>query len=270
MDIGRLRNIFIQIINNVKESDEKNIELLVQFIHDNDVEPINILNEEDFDVLIFALESRASEKVIEYVLRYIDYGTYNYTFFITDNYRNYDPKFHQYYNVDYLVPLFSAIRNEYFEIADILIKQLEADINYLAGEYEDGNDDNIVIYLFSYFDEMKLSSLNYILKHEFYRRGFPIDLINYMLLNKSNYPLLESIFKHYIYDNSFILKLLSIYQYRTSLSSAQFTQLFQEEKAKIKINDISYANAIKNENFKGLGMLLKYDSYDSDPDDVFF
>jgi len=36
MDIDRLKNIFIQIINNVKESDEKNIDSLLLI-------PLNIL-----------------------------------------------------------------------------------------------------------------------------------------------------------------------------------------------------------------------------------
>ena len=255
--LERHRNFVINVIDNIKASDKENIETLDNYLKNNNFH-LNDLNDEIFDILIYAIDSRASQEVIKFVIEHCPYINYNYDFYVTDEYRDFDRKYN-YFDADCLVPLFCAVRNEYFEIADILIKRKKADINYVT---EDG--ENIVSVLYFGYYGISNSSIKYILKRGFYIRGFPIELINHMMFNESNNDLVELVLKKYIFDNMFILNMLSIYKHKTPLTNKQIDTIIRNEKSKIKIEDVTYSNAIRTRNVKILESLLKYDSDTSD------
>lgn len=257
-NIEERRNYIISILNNVKATESENVETLSNYLKINKF-CLNDINDEDFDILIYSIEMNISPELIKFIINNGQYETFNYTFDITDKYVEYDTKYLEYYDdVEYLVPLFSAIRSHNFEIADLLIKSKKADINYLAYE------ENIVAYLYNYFHINK-TIIKYILRNGLYMRGFPIGLINCLMYKSNKEDLLRFIFENYIYDDIFILKLLTLHKQRVPLSDSQIDNIIMNEKAKIKINDDTYQCAIETQNIESVITILKYDS---DPSDI--
>jgi len=250
------RNFFIQILNNIKASDKDNIKAIENYLEKNNF-TLEELNDSNFDVLIYTLESRASNEVKKYIINRSQYKTYNYKFQINKKYADYDKKFKrsELKFVKYLVPLFCAIKNEDFELADLLMKKKKADINYVAKKGE-----NVVIYMYNNNFEIKKSIFKFVFNKGFYVRGFPIKLIDNLIVDSQNNNDISSIFKKYIFDDMFITRILNIYKQKTPLSNEQIDNLIREEKSKIKINDKTYTSALQEKNIKGLTLLLKYDS----------
>ncbi|KAL6631937.1 ankyrin [Neocallimastix sp. 'constans'] len=219
--IEKHRNFIVDLLKEVDEEEIHNLITLKSYIKNNNVD-LKSLNNKDFDIVIFSIESNAATEIIKFIIEQF--------------------------------PLFSAIKKENFEIADLLI-QYNADINYLANDKQ-----NVAVYLYDCYHCIYKPELKYILKKGFFVNGFTTNLINDIILDGYNFNLLKSIFNFRIFDEAFVLNLLSIYKNKFKLSKKQLNSLIRKEKSKIKIEDSMYENVLRCEHYESLVLLLKYDS----------
>ncbi|ORX45980.1 hypothetical protein BCR36DRAFT_219189, partial [Piromyces finnis] len=157
-------------------------------------------------------------------------------------------------------PLFSALASNKFKIADFLLKR-EADINYKinGGEYKDVDIINYLYFISGFKDFLNTNNLKYILNNGFNIRQVTTDLINKMVNRNYSDGLLEIILKHFIYDDTFIIRLLSVYKNRVALTTEQIQNIITDEKRKINIDESVYENADEHENYDAINMILDYD-----------
>jgi len=226
---------------------------LESFIRNNGNFSLDIINDKHFDIVIYAFNSRASEALIKAVIQHTHYKTYNYAF-MTNEYSDPD-------RVYYYVPLYTAVQREYYEVADYLLKRKKADINYKS-KYKDG--DNIIKYLYKNFHINK-KQMKFILKREFNVKRLSIELINNMIHEEDNNDLIKLLFKHFIFDNSFIIEMLIICREHIPKSDEELDKYIRDEKSKIKINKETYMNAMTSNNYD---VILTLMNYDSDPKEV--
>jgi len=90
--------------------------------HGFDVKEVKELNSKDFDILLCALQNKASLEFVQFILQEVEYKTMDY-FIETE-------KLHQFLE---RTPLYYALAYQNFEVADVLIEN-KAKVNY------DGND----------------------------------------------------------------------------------------------------------------------------------
>ena len=212
---------------------------------------INIFNYENFDLLIYAIEQFASVEIIEYIIQSGQYKTLNYSYYdynTRGEFHNNSLDHEMYYGV-FKVPLFSAIATMNFKVANLLIKY-KADINYIINNFyiiknnfkKEFYFGDIISYL-NTVNSLNKENLKFILN-----QGFDVNIINTYLLNElvnnsiNPTPLLDTIFKHYIYCKDFILILLNIYKNRESLSRIQLLKMLSLENNKITVNNIPIRN----------------------------
>ncbi|KAL6631669.1 ankyrin repeat-containing domain protein [Neocallimastix sp. 'constans'] len=221
IDKDEIRNKFIEII----KSD--NINELRKYIKRNDIN-IKNLNNGYFDILITAIENKASIQMIEFIISIGKYKTLNYIIGERGSF------IHK-------TPLSSAIERNEFDVADYLI-EYEADINFIS------------------YDIIHNIVNNKNSKYLLYR-GIHIDntLIIHLIEENKNY-FLKQIFNYYIYNTDFILTLLSFQKSRIPVSDKQFQNKITKEKEKIKVNELFYKTAIKNNNFEAINILFNNDS----------
>lgn len=222
-------------------------EKISEIILKNDIEELNNYmnihdlhfkeyNTFDFDFLIFAIENKVSFEIINFILTETNYKTLNYIVKINNRNESISKqKYYHEFNSSYRIPLFSAIHNNNFPVADLLMK-MGADINY-------GRD--IVIYLYEecVYDNSKFYSID----NEW--------AINY---NNLKYVLTHGYSsKDPTYTDNIIKKLISS-------SSDAFLELYLEfssynEKSKINIKEEYYEEVFKYNNINGLYFLYYYD-----------
>ena len=159
-------------------------------------------------------------------------------------------------NINY-VPLFSAIANNNFIIADKLIKN-GANINY----YSNLNK-RFIIYDIYNKNKLNEKNLKYILNKNIYKNICENLMDN--LIKKNSFNLLEIILKHYKYTNSFILKCLNFYKNQVKITRNKFKNIIILEKEKIWIEEDFYKR-INSSNEKVLPRLLF--EYESCSDEV--
>jgi len=245
------RNFFINLIRNIEDDEEERFIQFKKYIEDRKVK-LEELNNKEFDILIFAIDCKVSNNLLKYIIEHCSFKTYNYTFKITESYKklflNYPHE-----RTPYKVPLFSAIKKDYFEVADLLIKN-NADINFMPEK-----NVTIVNYLYDNYSCIYSSQLKYLFKRGFYVKGFTSSLINKIVSSGWNNFLLSAIFDYFIFDDTYVLKLLSIYKNKLKLSNDEIDKLINDEKHKIRINETTYELAVKNKNFIAIITLLKYD-----------
>jgi len=213
------RDNVIEKLNNIVE--------LEKYIRKKKID-LNELNDKDFDILIYAIEHSNSVPLIQFILNEVKYKSLNYSFYDTGKYKSFFVSVID-HNIDYKgfkIPLFSAIALNKFRIADILIKN-QADINYRinGGEYHDVDIINYLYYMSSFSDFLNCKNLKYILFNGFNIRNLSTDLINKMVNRNYSDGLLEILLKHCIYDNNFIINLLSLYSNKVAMSNKQFNNL---------------------------------------------
>jgi len=229
---------------------------------------LNELNDKDFDILIYAIEHSSSVPLINFILNETTYDSLNYSFFDTGKYKSFfvsvidnhiDSK-------GFKVPLFSAIASNKFRIADVLLKN-HANINYRIngeGKYHNVDIINYLYYMSSFSDILNKKNLKYILHNGFNIRNISTDLINKMVNRNYSDGLLEILLKHCIYDNQFIIHLLTLYHHRVTMSNEQLQNLITEEKSKIAVDESVYDNADRHENYDAICMILDYDGRDQE------
>eukprot|EP00833_Pecoramyces_ruminatium_P007235 jgi/Orpsp1_1/1181267/evm.model.c7180000076523.1 len=219
-----IRVKLIEIIKN------NNIIELEQYIRGNDIQ-IKTLNNGFFDILITAIENEVSIQMIEFIISNGKYRTMN--FIIGGN--------HDFINK---TPLSSAIERCNFKIANYLM-EYGADINYISYDILKNIVNN--------------KNSKYILN-----KGICINevLIKHLIKDKKNF-FLEQILEYHIYNNDFILKLVSFYKINASLSDNQLLEEILNEKEKFKFNESFYKIAVKNSNFDAINILYNNDFRDN-------
>lgn len=231
-----IRNYVLYLItNNNKRKIEK-------FLKKKKVTLKQLINLKDMDILIFSIENNASPKMIEYIVK--EYNDLNYTF---------DFKL-----MGMKSPLYSALMNNNFKVADILLKN-EANINYNIDKYVD-----ILLYLDSNH-LLNKANLRYLLSHNF----DVVDTGAYLINNFSE-DLLKIFFKYCFYDNYFILKLIRYSRNEIPVSSDKLGEMISNQNSRLNFLEDAYVRAIEKENFKVLKYLIKYDTFelfDNDQDD---
>jgi len=232
---------------------------LKKYIKENNVN-LKKLNNEDFDVLIFAIENSNSFELINFILNLCQYKTLNYIFIKKEKIKKYKVQ-HSNEFLCYKVPIFLALSKTNLKVANVLLKE-KANINFTIKNF-DGIDINVIQYLCK-TNSLNSINLNYILRNCFSLNHISNDLIN-TLVNyqfKNNLFLLETIFKHFIFDNSFILKCLYFSKIKRPLSTIQLKEMVFKEETKILYNDTVYYNAIHEGNYEALKLLFNFDGSD--------
>ncbi|OUM67081.1 hypothetical protein PIROE2DRAFT_58981 [Piromyces sp. E2] len=232
---------------------------LKKYIRDNNIslkEFNRELHKEKIDILIHAIENDASYEMINFLIKHCKYETLNYTF--NDNKENYGhyETFHGTFGgySDYKTPLFSAVIKNNFKIANLLIEN-KADINYFT------HFENIVDFMYN-LNLLNNKNLRYILNKGVHAEYFLIHM--QLFINDFKNDFLEIIFKHYIFDNNFILNFLNLSNVQKPLSNQQLQHIIRKEKNKLYIHEFAYKNAIENENFDAIMILLDNDGSELD------
>ncbi|ORX87447.1 ankyrin [Anaeromyces robustus] len=225
------RNNILKIIN------KNNISLLRKYVTENNISLISF-NNENFDILIYSIEKKASIEIIKFIINQCKYETFNY--YVTENDKD-------------KVPLYSAIAKNNFIIADFLIKK-NADINYFTP--------NIIIYLYNTFS-LNPKNLNYILNNGF-NKEYINEEIFLAMIEKKKASFLNIIFKHYIFNEDFILNLLKIYKNKEPLTKKQFNDLITNERNKLIITEEMYQHAVELNRNEIIKILFNNDSSEQD------
>ncbi|ORX86226.1 hypothetical protein BCR32DRAFT_325101 [Anaeromyces robustus] len=209
------------------------------YIYKHDLS-LNDLNTDHYDLLIWAIENNISQEIIDIILLY--YPSLNYYIFDIEEGDEVEKS-----------PLSSAIAEDNFKLADILIKN-KADINYKLFL-------NDIIKNLTVNKLLDDKNLRYILSN-----GFSLTYINNESsfiedLIKASYPsyFIEIVFKFYIFDINFILNFLHYSKNKKGISTVQFNNIIKQEKCKIHIKDKWYSTAIKYGAFDAIDIFIEYD-----------
>ncbi|KAG4094576.1 ankyrin [Neocallimastix lanati (nom. inval.)] len=244
---------------NTNEEIQKELKLILKnnnktelenYIIERDI-TIKVLCSDTFDLLIYSIENGASLEIIQFITRQEQYEELNFTIHENGKDKN---------------PLFSAVLKNKFTLADMLLKN-GADINYCINNKDDGD---IINYLNTY-GSLNNKNLKYILNHG-YDTYFLFTNINSCLI--SNFirsfknKFLDIIFKHYIFDNTFIINLLKWYKNCTPFTPFQFQTIITNEKNKLKIRENTYesyySDASKEENYEAIKIIFENDGSEHD------
>jgi len=181
---------------------------LKQFVRDYTLQ-LSDINNNKFDILVYAIENDASYPLVEWIILNCHYKTLN---FIIKNVKE-DKK---------SIPLLAALKQNKFKIANLLI-HYGADLQYIPP--------------FLLAPILNNKNLKYV-----YMKDLPITvtLINQIVKRgkrNNNHDLLQQVFHYYFLDNTFILKLLSLYKNRIPIFNTQLNHLLTKEQNKINQKD---------------------------------
>ncbi|OUM59974.1 hypothetical protein PIROE2DRAFT_14350 [Piromyces sp. E2] len=216
---------------------ENSVDELCHYLHLNSIN-LSQLNNEKFDILIYAIENDSSIAMLNCILEQCHYKTLNY--YILKNY-------------SYYSPLALALVKNRFDVANVLLKN-KADIHYRMF------DCSIYQFLFNK-NALNKHNLLYMLNNSisinWLQPKIP-RLIEDCLYKRKN-DLIQFIFYFFIFDVEFILNFLKIYKTRIPLSSHQLNEKLLKEKGKIVVLDNWYNLAFEKESYDIFNILLKND-----------
>lgn len=208
--------------------------------------PMNKMNTYNYDLLIWAIEEGASNENIIYIIDHGGYKTFNY-YIEYENNKNYRFK-----TRFYQTPLLAAIKKKNFKISHLLLEKganINFDVPSMLPWY---------IYKFSFFDS---ESLNYILNKGYYHTEY---LIKYCIRDpfcSSRNNFIKTIADHSVFDNDFIIYMLSLYKKKEKISQKDFQKLLFNEKRKLfnhKIIDFAMKYCIKRDDGEEILNLILY------------
>eukprot|EP00833_Pecoramyces_ruminatium_P015127 jgi/Orpsp1_1/1189159/evm.model.d7180000069924.1 len=229
MDIDTKRNKIKEII---KKNDVKALE---EYLYDYKI-TLKDINNGVFDILIYSIEQNSSVDIIKFIMNECQYKSYN---FSTNN----------------RIPLFSAIALNSFVVADLLLEN-KANINCTINNY------NIICNLCK-LNLLNNKNLRYILNHGFNIK-FRISSFLYELIENKKNNFLNIIFRHYIFDQPFILSLLKFYNNKEPLTDKQLKEVLSKEKNKIVVNETMYKMANDKDNTEAMKIIFDHDGSDQD------
>ena len=223
----------------------------------NEILDDNDINNENFDILIYAIDNDASNEKIKKIIT--DYKKQNKSF-------NYYIKFIKsifeeklgftescFFRItyDYKAPLFSAVSHGKYEIANLLI-ELGADINFAFDKNEKKKENIDILKYIIQVRRLYLDNFKYILS-----KGYIIDnLINYK----------DDIIK-YLLEVSFRISFIAGDRYfidHLKILSYYLDYLYEKRKKNIIDSIIYYEISIRNEFYKAIPLLFYYDHQDND------
>lgn len=227
------RNYIIFLINN------NNIIQLENYLELNNIK-LNELNNNDFDILIYSIESNASFNILKYVYNKCQYKTLNYNILSKDFGRK--------------SPLLSAISKNNFAFAEFLLKN-GADIYYELCSFD-------IFYYLEGLHQLNTRNLNFIIKNGYNTKHLePFLVCNFIENSQNNF--IKIIFNNTIFDNIFILKLVNMSKFKRAISNIELKELINNEKFKIKVQKEWYEKALANDNYEILEFLYNNDIRDS-------
>jgi len=232
--ISIINDSYLSLIDNIEylRSDIKNmiktnkIDNLRNYIIKYDIQN-NYINNENFDILIYAIENNSSFEMLKFII----------TFYNSLNYYIYDNE-----NKIIKTPLLST-----FSCNDDSIKKLlldsGADINYKIN--------NIDISILSLQNKiLTIKDLKFLINIKF---KFSIDFIKYLITN-NKYEFLEIMFKYYWYDNEFILDFLYSKKNKNGISNKELESKIENKNKKLYVQ-YNWLNSIKENT---LELLFRY------------
>ncbi|OUM63278.1 hypothetical protein PIROE2DRAFT_10246 [Piromyces sp. E2] len=227
-----------EILEVIKRND---ITLLQRYILENNIF-LNDLNNKSYNILAYAIKQNVSIDIIQIIIkqcegRSITYFDHEFYFDIQDS------------------PLFVAISNNNFRVASLLLKRnldifsdnFELILNYLL-EYNLLNNKNLK-YLLTVVSDTNIWD------------NFILELILSSIDNntKQIVGFLKIIFNYYIFNNTFILKLLTIYKNKRSLTTPELRSIISSSNNRVTVRDNYYKEAIYYGADFLIEILLKYD-----------
>ncbi|KAL6622119.1 ankyrin [Neocallimastix californiae] len=234
MTISTIDELKNDIINRLKN---RNINDLKSFIMYHNVNLKEIEKYGYDDLLYLAIKEDNPKEVINYIVKECQYDTVNY---VIDSNSS--------------TPIGLAVARSNFEVANLLYNEYNADINFgeslnkcLPFAYKNGN--------------FSLEQLTYLLDRGYDKNGILEETIKLMVTSFHNNHI-KLIWDHYIYDSSFIIKVLEKRKGRRVYSSSEWEKILSEEKQKLHITDSLYETAFENKNWEALQIFLNYDGRD--------
>jgi len=238
----------IQFLNHLKTftTNKEKKETLIKLIKNNDFVGFkNYVNKNkiqlsDFndkqcchhDLLMFAMSHKASFKLIKFIVQECHYeNEFDYVAYVDMDER-------------YGTPLFTSLLHNDYRLFNFLIEK-GANINFY--------DENDIL-------NINRPHIKFILNHKNFEIPYSILIHS---IGEDNSALLKDIFKYYIFNDSFILNLLSYYKNKTALSSLQLKGKIEKETNKIPFNEELYQSAIFNNSDQILNLLYTHDPRDN-------
>jgi len=185
------------------------IQSLKNFIIEKRID-FHYINNQFFDTMIYAIENGSSIELIKYLT--LHYSSINYYII---------------HNNNYVSPLSCALSKNNFKVANLFLNYYPINFNNTNQK----NDDDIIYNLFS-SGSLNTKNLNFILNHGYKLLSKTIELL--VVNNEEKF--LKMIFNHFVFDQSFILKLLFSYKNKKIMSNKQLNEEIFHEKSKIKIH----------------------------------
>jgi len=239
-DNDTLKN-FIELI------EKKTFKEFKDYVIDNTIE-LNKYKDtkgENVDILIKCIDNNAPSSVIEYIIINGQYETLNYK--IYNKAIVFIPMKHIYV-VDYYhgknredTPLASAIRNNNFELATVLMRY-GAEINFIPCEIIN--------------EILNKKNARFLLEN-----GYPMseNLIRETIFNKKWF--IKQYYDYHVFDQNFILSFLMRYKNNTRVSTAQIKKEIKMEQNKIVYEDeLVYYWPFKSDQYDILKLIYDHDS----------
>jgi len=238
---------FLNHLENIVTNEEKKV-IITNFIKENNVVGLknyvqkNNINLNDYndkydeynDILKLSIENSASAKLLNFIIQECQYKHFDYIINV---------------NGTMISLLYFVIFQNKYKVFDILRKK-SIDVNY-----------EMILNRLYKNKLLNSKNLKYLLNNDSCQLAS--STIN-TLIADNQISLLSSIFEHYVFNNIFILKLLSLYKNKVCLSGGQLKNLIREEKSKLNFNDSMYKTAIKKDNYEALQFLYNYDNRNKD------
>jgi len=212
-----------EILEVIKRND---IALLQRYILENNISLYD-LSHKSYDILAYAIKQNVSIEIIQIIIKQCEGRNINY--FDNDFYFDIQDS-----------PLFIAISKNNFRVASLLLNRnldifsdnFELILNYLL-EYNLLNNKNLK-YLLTVVSDTNIWD------------NFILELILSSIDNntKQIVGFLKIIFNYYIFNNTFILKLLTIYKNKRALTTSQLHFIINSNNNRITVRDNYYKEAI--------------------------
>ncbi|KAL6591265.1 hypothetical protein U3516DRAFT_854805 [Neocallimastix sp. 'constans'] len=218
-----------ETINKLIKSNQ--LSKLKSYIHENHIQlrQYNDKYNGNNDFLKISIENNVSLSMIAYIIEECHYVSFNYDIIMDRK-----PS----------TLLYHVLSHHQYKIFDLLI-QRGADINR-------GGD---IFTRFYNNKQLNNKILKYLLNSNF---RITCTIINKLLLD-NQLDLLKNIFRYSIFNDPFILKLISISKNRTALSDQQINDIITQEKKKIILNSSVYSTAFTKEDYKVMEFLYHHD-----------
>jgi len=210
--LSNMSNIVEKREEILKKIMKNDIKELKNYIEENNLLLASMNNYEN-DILIDSIEYNASFEMIEFILKY---------------YRNLN-----YIKVDkryYKTPLLIALAKNNFKVAKLLLEH-GAYLNY-----EIDNTKNTIFYHLCQYQWINRKNLVFSIHHGAEITFYAINL----LMQHNCTDLLQLIYRHYVFNNHFIIKILTISKIGILLSNKVWEDIIHKEKNKLLINEMIF------------------------------